>query len=45
MDSSGSCAGGVIMGDGGVPVAFRVVDLGPGTACTAASVIDLVGLG
>lgn len=45
MDSSGSCAGGVIMGLEGKPVAFRVVDLDGATTCNAAAVIEAVGLG
>lgn len=45
MDASGRCAGGVVMGAGGEPVAFRTVDLTSAPSCDAAAVIDLVGLG
>jgi hypothetical protein len=44
VDSSGRCAGGVIMGSGGVPTDFLAVDISGAATCNAAAVIDAVDL-
>ncbi len=42
MDASGSCAGGAIVGQGGAPAAFRVIDLERGATCNAAAVMAAI---
>lgn len=44
MDSSGRCAGGVVLGEDGEPSEFVAVDLSDATTCNASAVIDATGL-